>query len=91
MFEYPVTTDAAAHEIGDREMATNLLGGQSRIQVVAKLAQADTPTKFQWTSSKGPDGVEITPGTTASVRVTLEQRAPITLVMPFLRQLFGAE
>ena len=31
--------------------------------------------------------ISITPGTTAKVRVTIEERAPITLLMPFLKSL----
>lgn len=91
IFEFPVTTEAAAHEIGDREIASSLLGGESRIQVVARLAEADTFTRYRWTSGDGPNDIVITAGTTADVRVTLEKRAPITLVMPFLESLLGGE
>ena len=34
--------------------------------------------------------VEITAGTTAQVRVTIEERQPITLVLPFLKEILGS-
>lgn len=87
---YPVTIAAAANQIGDREQAHTLLGGHSRIEVMVSLElDPDAHTGFRWSSGHGPDDVEISPGTTANVRVTIEERAPITLVLPFLRSLSG--
>ncbi len=86
--DYPITTDAAANQIGDLEIAQGLLNNESRIGVIARLDRASTPTGFKWTSGEGPD-LSITPGTTAQVRVTTEERPPITFVLPFLRSLIG--
>ena len=83
-----MTTDAAAHQIGDREMASNILAASPRIQVVVTLTAADTEPATHGRQARGPEDVKITPGTTAVVRVTLEERAPITLVMPFLESMF---
>ncbi len=49
----------------------------------------DEYTGYDWTSGKGPKKTPISAGTTASVRVTIEERAPITLVLPFLRRWFS--
>ncbi|MEM7203170.1 MAG: NHLP bacteriocin system secretion protein [Planctomycetota bacterium] len=88
--DFPVTTAAAAHQIGGIEAARALLGGEPRIQVeVALERDPRTPTSFEWTSGRGPDGLEITSGTTADAWVTLEERAPIALVLPFLRSVVG--
>ena len=88
--EYPVTIDAAATQIGDRDMAGALLQGETRIQVTASLAaDPESFTGYSWTSGTGPDDHRITAGTTGEARVTLEERAPITLVLPFLRSLGG--
>jgi HlyD family secretion protein len=43
---------------------------------------------YRWSSSKGPDS-KLTAGTTASVRVIVEERAPITFLLPFLREWSG--
>lgn len=82
--DYPVTTAAAAHQIGDLETARTLLGGESRIEVLAELSIGETPTGYLWTSGSGPVDAAITAGTTAQVRVTVEKLAPITLILPFL-------
>jgi HlyD family secretion protein len=87
---YPVTVEAAANQIGDLEIARSLLGGEARIQVLARLdLDPDSFTGFQWTSGSGPEDVRVTAGTTAAVRVTIEQRAPITLILPFLKNVSG--
>jgi len=88
---YPVTTEAAANQIGDLETARSLLGGMTRIEITADLATSgETFTGFEWTSGKGPDDVLVTPGTTADVRVTIEEIRPITLILPFLKTILGA-
>jgi len=88
--DYPVTIDAAANEIGDLEVARSLLGGETRIEVMARLeTDATSPTGFAWTSGKGPKDLPVTAGTTAEARVTTEELAPITLVLPFLESSFG--
>ena len=84
------TIDAAANQIGDKEMARTLLGGESRIEVLAELEpDPESYTKYKWTSGLGPQGIEISPGTTAQVRVTIEELAPITLILPFLKSASG--
>jgi len=87
---YPVTTDAAANQVGNREMAQVLTGGGNRIEVFAAPGlDAATASGFRWTSGEGPD-LAITAGTTAEISVTIEERAPITFVLPILRSWFGA-
>lgn len=89
--DYPVTTEAAANQIGDLELARRLLGGDSSIEVLARLAlDPSSPTGYAWTSGKGPPDVSITAGTTARIRATIEERAPITLLLPFLESLSGS-
>jgi HlyD family secretion protein len=46
-------------------------------------------TGYAWTSGSGPKDTKITAGTTAQVRVTIEKKAPITLVLPFLKSTSG--
>ena len=85
-----MTIAAAANQIGDREQAHTLLGGHSRIEVMVSLDEDEAShTGFAWTSGLGPKDVKISPGTTANVRVTIEEPAPITLILPFLRSTSG--
>ncbi|MGK7888701.1 MAG: hypothetical protein AB4042_05160 [Leptolyngbyaceae cyanobacterium] len=58
----------------------------SRIEVLASLKpNDDTRSGYEWSSANG-DKMMISPGSTAYVRVTLAERAPITFVFPFLAQ-----
>jgi HlyD family secretion protein len=47
-----------------------------------------TPSGFRWTSRKGPD-LAFGSGTLMEAKITLEQRAPIELVVPGLRRWLG--
>lgn len=88
--DYPVTTSAAANQIGDLELASRLLGAETRIEVLATLERDDdSPSGLAWTSGAGPSGIPITAGTTGDARVTVEERRPITVVLPFLRSVTG--
>jgi HlyD family secretion protein len=85
----PVTPEGAAKLIGNPTIAQSLMGQESKIQVAAKL-QTDPVSKsrFQWSSSKGPD-FKISSGSMTNVRITVEERAPITFALPFLKSWMG--
>jgi HlyD family secretion protein len=88
--DFPVTVEAAANQIGDLELARELVSGAGRIEVLAELvADARTHSGYAWTSGVGTRELPVTSGTTAQVRVTIDERAPITFVLPFLRSLSG--
>lgn len=86
----PVTKEGALSVIGHPELVRNLIGETgAAIEITANLkTDPNTISGYKWSSSKGPES-KITPGTTATVRVTIEQRSPITFVLPFLRELAG--
>lgn len=86
----PVTAEGTAALIGNSEVAKNLTGETgAAIQITANLETDErNPSGYKWSSSKGPTS-KITPGTTATVRVTIEEQAPITFLLPFLRELVG--
>jgi HlyD family secretion protein len=89
---FPITSETVAHEIGNAELAETLSKKrEGLIQVSAELAlDPATPTGYQWSSSTGPTN-KITPGTTTTVRVKVEERAPITFVLPILRSVSGLD
>ena len=83
---YPVTSSRAASRLGNPELAEALTGKVAKVEVVVDLQpEATNVSGYKWSSSKGPDS-KLTPGTTSSVRVTVEERAPITFLLPFLRE-----
>jgi HlyD family secretion protein len=86
---FPVTKEAASGVVGTPEILEGVLSQGAHIQVFASL-QKDTSTfsGYQWSSSKGPSMV-ISPGTTTTVRVTVEEQAPITFVLPILKSWSG--
>ena len=86
---FAVTKEGLTSLVGNEEVVKRLLAQGPQIEVLAVLSEdPDTVSGYQWSSSRGPD-VVISSGTTASGRVTVEQRAPITYVVPSLRELGG--
>ncbi|MBD2353020.1 NHLP bacteriocin system secretion protein [Tolypothrix sp. FACHB-123] len=86
---FPVTQQGVASLIGNPDILPGILSQGAQIAVFSEL-QPDTSTNkgYRWSSSKGPD-LEITAGTTTSVRITVEERAPITFVLPIFKSLTG--
>jgi len=85
-----VTTEGARAMVGNADLAQALLAGAARIEVTAALdVDPETASGYKWSSSNGPPSA-VTAGLTGDVRVVVEQRAPITYVLPFLRELTGA-
>jgi HlyD family secretion protein len=89
--DLPVTREAATLLIGNPATVDTLMPNGPFIQVTAKL-QPDTSTfsGYKWSSSAGPE-MKLSAGVTATSRVTVEGRAPITYVLPFLRSLSGTD
>jgi HlyD family secretion protein len=86
---FPATKESAANVIGNSELAEALLQQGPQIEVLAGLLRdPSTFSGYRWSSSKGPE-LRISPGTTLAARVTVEGRAPITYVLPFLRSVSG--
>jgi HlyD family secretion protein len=86
---FPVSMEGVQSLVGSVEVAKRLTANGPQIEVFAELAEdANTVTGYQWTSSRGP-AVVITPGTTTSARVVVEKRAPVTYILPSLREITG--
>ncbi len=87
--EFPVTQEGAATIIGNQEVVSGLISGGGVIEIWAELdGSADSFSGYKWSSSQGPK-INITPGTTTTAIVHVEQRAPITFVLPILREWTG--
>jgi HlyD family secretion protein len=85
----PITKDGVSAVIGNQEATERLLSESPCIEVTVALEPDQfTFSGLRWTSSRGPQ-VKISPGTTAMNRVTVEERAPVTYLLPFLRYLSG--
>ncbi|GAA6621850.1 NHLP bacteriocin system secretion protein [Scytonema sp. NUACC26] len=88
---FPITKEGASNMIGNPEIVESLISQGPHLQVIAEL-QPDTSTfsSYKWSSSKGPQ-MKMSPGTTTSVRVTVEEQAPITFVFPILKSWSGIQ
>lgn len=82
----PVTKEGATATVGNAEVVQSLMPDGGYIEVRARLEpDSSTPSGYRWSSSRGPD-TRITEGLTHSTRVTVEGRAPVTYLMPVLRE-----
>jgi HlyD family secretion protein len=89
--QFPVTKEAATKLVGNPEVVEGIVSQQQEglIQIFADLEQdSKTVSGYRWSSSQGPQ-LKISTGTTTLVRVKVEERAPITFVLPILRSVSG--
>jgi HlyD family secretion protein len=85
---FPVSKESAALNLGSTDLVESLAKGP-QIEVVSKLQEdPSTFNGYAWSSSKGPQ-MKMSSGTPATVRATVGEVPPITLVLPFLKSFFG--
>ena len=87
--KYPVTTEAVQTHVGNAEVARRLTAGGDKIEVTVELTPSATGEGFEWTSGKDPE-IDISAGMNVTVRINIEQRTPISFVIPILRQWSGS-
>ena len=87
---FPVTSEGAISMVGNAEIAQQLMGeAGGKVEVIAELKiNSQTLSGYQWSSSQGP-ALEISPGTTTTTRVTIEERSPISFILPIIREWTG--
>jgi HlyD family secretion protein len=89
---FPVSVDEAASVVGNRIVAQTLIEGGYLIEVASDLQRSPArPDRYDWTSSKGPEEVEVTAGTTTTARVAVERERPIAFVLPLLKSAAGID
>jgi HlyD family secretion protein len=86
----PVTKEGANSVIGNPDLVAKLMpSGGGEIEVRAEMTiDPSTFSGYRWSSSQGPE-LKISAGTTTTVRVKVEEVAPITYVLPILREFTG--
>lgn len=89
---FPVSVEEAASVVGNRFVAQSLIEGGYLIEVASDLHRSPKrPERYDWTSSRGPDEVEVTAGTTTTARVAVERERPIAFVLPLLKSAAGID
>jgi HlyD family secretion protein len=89
--QFPITKEGANNIVGNSELVEGLISKNQEgvMQIFAELeVNSATPTGYKWSSSTGP-AMKISSGTTTTVRVKVEERAPITFLLPILREFSG--
>jgi HlyD family secretion protein len=82
---FPVTKEGVLSVVGNSEVVTSLMSPNPQLQVSAELQpDGSTFSGYKWSSSKGPQ-MKVSSGTTATARVIVEERSPISFVFPFIR------
>ncbi|MBM4313533.1 MAG: NHLP bacteriocin system secretion protein [Deltaproteobacteria bacterium] len=83
---YPVTTEKVIRVTGNPELAAFFTRDEKQIEVYAELLRdAGSVSGYQWDLSAGPV-TEVTAGSLASAMVNIEERTPISFVIPLLRK-----
>lgn len=88
---FPITKEAAANVVGNPEVVEGLVSKEQPglMQISASLQTDDsTFSGYKWSSSAGPN-LKISPGTTSIARVKVDERTPISYVIPLLRSVSG--
>ena len=85
-------TQAAAEEmkkrLGDDTLVQSFLSQGPVVEVTCSLAEdSDTVSGYAWSSKKGKD-VYLADGTMLEASIITERKAPITMVIPLLKELF---
>lgn len=85
--EYPATRSGMMSVLGNAALVDAFLKGEPPISVRVKLKTDKTYSGYQWTSVEGPEQ-KIKSGTLCNAYIITETQNPISLVMPFFRNIF---
>jgi HlyD family secretion protein len=87
--DYPATPEAVMRNFENESLAKVLssAGAVTEIRVALKI-DANTPSGFQWSTSRGP-AIMLSSGTICNVQIVTKRQKPITLVFPFMKDTLG--
>ncbi len=86
---FPVSREAASKIVGNASVAEFLTKDGHQIEVFAELLRDNVSfTGYQWDLSDGPE-IEVTSGTIASAIINIEEKPPLTFIIPILRNWAG--
>jgi HlyD family secretion protein len=88
--EIPSSQEGMSKTLKNQQLVNQLAGHGAPFEVVVELERdAETPSGFRWTSSRGPS-IDINTGTLTAAEVTVRQVRLISLLIPALQALFEA-
>jgi len=87
--EYPAIRESVMKNLNNENLVNSLVGNQTVIEVKAELIPSSkTVSGYRWTSKGGPPQ-KITSGTLASGMIIVEEKRPISLVVPIFKSKLG--
>ena len=87
--DYPATIAAVMRNFQNEQLVQSLVSAGPVTEVrIALERDPNTVSGFRWSSPGGPP-VKMSAGTIATAEIVTETRAPITLIIPILRQKLG--
>jgi HlyD family secretion protein len=89
--EFPVSGEGMMAVLQNQQLVTRFMAqGAPYAARVKLLPDASTASGYAWSAGSGPPLV-LSSGTTASADITVRRQAPITLVLPLLREKLGID
>lgn len=87
--DFPMTAQGMASVLQNPELVTRFMEqGPPYAVRVALTADPSAPSGYRWSGGPGPP-VKLSSGTTVRAAVTIERRAPISLLLPLLKRQVG--
>ena len=88
--DFPVTPEGLRRVVRNDRIVEQWMKAGAPIEVIATpVVDASTPSGFKWSSSKGPPSL-VYSGTLAKASVVVEQKTPISYVLPVIKKSIGA-
>jgi len=85
--EFPSSAQGMMVTLGNSELVQQLSGEGSPIEVRVKLIMdSSTPSGYKWSTSQGPS-IIVDDGTFCLGEVKVEEKRPISMVVPFIKKL----
>lgn len=83
--DYPATPQGMLRILQNPTLVSEFSQTGAPIEVTVRLCRTNSESGYAWTSGKGPP-IQITSGTLCDGTITIERRAPISLVLPLLNK-----
>lgn len=87
--DYVISAEEMTNQIGDYSLVQMFQASGPVIRLQCELKKDDsTLSGYEWSSKKGAE-IELTEGTIVSADVVIEEKAPITMIIPYLKEKFS--
>jgi HlyD family secretion protein len=87
--DFPMTAEGMASVLQNPELVSRFMGqGPPYAVTVALLNDPQSFSGYRWSGGPGPP-IHLSSGTTVRAAVTIDRRAPITLLLPMLKRHLG--